>query len=81
MKMNAQRVSEEAEINRAARQDLRYMGLLAECQKYEDAYCRILESLSSSDQDILEGYISLCQELEYRRGQIAAGLPPAMPQR
>lgn len=74
MKMNAQRVSEEAEINRAARQDLRYMGLLAECQKYEDAYCRILGSLSPSDQDILEGYISLCQELEYRRGQIAAGL-------
>lgn len=74
MEANAQRVSETARLNRAVRKDPRYMHLFAECQKYEDAYYRILGSLSQSDQDILEEYISLCQELEYRRGQIAAEL-------
>lgn len=75
MKIDARRADEAARINCRLGKDPRYLRLFAQCQKYEDGYCRILRSLSQEDQDILEEYISLCQELEFRRGQIAAELP------
>lgn len=73
MKMNGKMLAEAAMRNRAVRKDSRYRTLLTKCQKYEGEYCRILASLPPADQDILEEYISLCQELEYRRGQVDAG--------
>lgn len=74
MKMNAQMLNETVSQSKAARKDDRYLHLLTQCRKYEDQYCRILSSLSQADQDTLEEYISLCQELEFRRGCVAAEL-------
>lgn len=70
--MNAGKLSNAVILNKAAWKDARYRSLLARCQKYEGEYCRILASLPRADQDILEEYILLCQELEYRRGCVDA---------
>lgn len=74
MKIDARMADEAARINSELGKDPRYLRLAARCQKFEDEYCRILRSLSQEDQDILEEYIALCQELEYRRARIAAEL-------
>lgn len=61
-------------LNQAVKKDVWYNDLLLEYVKYEEAYCRIRNALSQANQDILEEYISLCQELEYWRGCIAVEL-------
>ena len=48
-----------------------YQDLLFACQKQEEEYLKIKNSLSCTDQEILERYIALCEELEYRRTCLA----------
>jgi len=48
-----------------------YQWLLTECQKREEDYLRIKSSLPTSDQESLNRYIALCEELEYRRTCLA----------
>lgn len=66
-------MTEEQELLlcQAAKSDSLYLELLAKCHKYEDAYTRIKSQLSPDDQEILERYVSLCEELEYRRTCLA----------
>ena len=53
-----------------------YQELLAECKKRALDYHRIMNSLSMEDQELLELYIAVCEELEYRRACLAATLAP-----
>ena len=48
-----------------------FQKLLADCLKYEAEYQRICEGLPNEDRQLLEQYISLCEELEHRRLVIA----------
>ena len=64
-------------LTEAVRKDPLYGDLLSECLKLESDYVRIKDSLSQEDGEILERYIALCEELEYRRTCIAMNLPKA----
>ena len=44
-----------------------YQNLLLECTALEIEYTRIKESLSEEKQILLDKYVTLCEELEYRR--------------
>ena len=48
-----------------------YQELLSACQKQEEEYLRIKNSLPIADQESLERYIAMCEELEYRRTCLA----------
>lgn len=48
-----------------------YQELLFACQKQEKEYLRIKNSLPNAEQESLERYIALCEELEYRRTCLA----------
>jgi hypothetical protein len=58
-------------LHAAAMNDPCYQSLLEECRKLELEYLRILRKLPERDRDILERYISLCEELEYRKTCLA----------
>jgi hypothetical protein len=62
---------QEKRLVQAAEYDDIYQALLAECGALEPSYTRIKNSLRQEDQDILERYIALCEELEYRRTILA----------
>ena len=51
--------------------DPEYQSLLQQCIALEPEYLRIRNSLSVADQSLLEDYISLCEEMEYRKMQLA----------
>lgn len=59
----------------AARKDQEYQCLLAQCRKAEKDYERILQSLSPDDQEQLDRYITLCEELEHRLTLLACEIP------
>ena len=54
-----------------AKQDADYQQLLGRCEELSPEYLRILHSLSPEQQQILEEYISCCEEMEYRLAQLA----------
>ncbi len=62
---------EAALLVQLTRRDGVYQTLLADCLALETEYRRILEQLSPEDRTLLERYITLCEELEYRRTEIA----------
>ena len=53
------------------RADAHYQSLLRQCGELESEYRRIMALLKPDDALALERYISLCEELEYRRTDIA----------
>ena len=59
----------------AARKDPEYQKLLKECRQVEEHYHRILQALPPEDQEKLEHYISLCEELEHRLSLLALEIP------
>ncbi len=64
-------------ILEAARKDAVYQDLLARCIAAEAGYLQILESLPPQQREQLEEYISLCEELEYRKTVLACSIPRA----
>lgn len=46
--------------------DAEYHKLLSECKQLEPEYLRIVASLPEKDRALLDRYITLCEELEYR---------------
>lgn len=62
---------QEQKLLAATKVDMEYRRLLAECQELEDAYTQIKDNLSEEDRELLERYIALCEELEYRRTCLA----------
>ena len=59
----------------AARKDEAYQSLLAECRTTEKEYEQILQSLSPENQEKLDRYITLCEELEHRMTILACNIP------
>lgn len=46
--------------------DAEYQKLLSECKQLEPEHLRIVASLPEKDRTLLDRYITLCEELEYR---------------
>lgn len=59
----------------AAGKDADYQELLRRCREAEADYRRILATLPPEQQEQLESYISLCEELQYRMTQLAVQVP------
>lgn len=59
----------------AARQDEVYQAMLKKCLALEPDYRAILESLPPRQQEQLENYISLCEELQHRLTVLACEVP------
>ncbi|MGM9588822.1 MAG: hypothetical protein ACI3V0_01455 [Faecousia sp.] len=51
-----------------------YQELLHACLTLEPEFLRIRASLSCQEQDILERYLALCEELDYRRLMLALAI-------
>ena len=68
---------QEEALVKATRQDLIYQELLKTCEDLDCEYLRIKASLSKEDQVLLERYIAVCEDLEYRRTCLAANLTHA----
>ena len=54
--------------------DKQYQTLLAQCIELEADYQRIMDHLSYDDRAIVERYIALCEEMDYRKLCIAMGI-------
>ena len=54
-------------VLRAAKEDAHYQSLLRECAQLGEAYDRICQQLTEEDKEILEQYISVCENMEYRK--------------
>ena len=54
--------------------DKQYQTLLMQCSELEAEYQRIIEHLTPDDRAILERYIALCEEMDYRKLSIAMGI-------
>lgn len=63
--------NQERVLNQLTQKDVEYNQLLLLCTEVESAYLRILGSMDGHDREIIEKYISLCEELEYRRTCLA----------
>lgn len=62
---------QEQKLLEATKNDPIYRQLLSQCRAPENDYIRISHQLSDADRDVLQRYISLCEELEYRRTCLA----------
>ena len=51
----------------AAKKDAHYQSLLQECVQLGEAYDRICRQLSEEEKETLERYISICENMEYRK--------------
>lgn len=58
-------------LNRILATDQHYQVLLKNCLNTESDYLRIINSLSSEDRDIIEHYLTACEELDHRRLTLA----------
>lgn len=65
---------QEQRLLAACDHDPFYQELLCRCGELEPDYFRIKNRLSEEDQEKLERYISVCEELEYRRSFLAYAL-------
>ena len=57
----------EQQLQECLQSDPVYQNLLLECTALEIEYTRIKENLTAEDQILLDKYLTLCEELEYRR--------------
>lgn len=65
---------QEQRLIAATDKDAFYQSLLCQCKELEPVYCGIKSALPDAKQEDLERYISLCEELEYRRTCLAYAL-------
>lgn len=61
----------ELRISDAVKNDTFYQELLHLCKDAEPEYLRIRDALPEHDQELLDQYISTCEEMEYRRTVLA----------
>ena len=64
----------ERRLARRAALDPWYQQLLKECEEAEPEFLRIRDSLSDADQETLDHYITLCEELGHRMACLALSL-------
>jgi len=48
-----------------------YRQLLDQCKKLEEYYCEITSKLSDEDKRIIDEYIAVCEDMQYRMTQLA----------
>ena len=58
-------------VNLVAEHDKEFLEIMHSKELVEDACVRILNNLSAEDREMVENYITHCEDMEYRRGQIA----------
>lgn len=63
---------EERKLSILLMLDNEYQQLLQECKVLENEYIRIVGCLTEQDRDVLDRYIAVCEELEFRRCTLAA---------
>jgi len=66
--------TKEEKLLEQMKTDVIYQELLNQCLEAETRYQRLLTKLNANDQNDLEHYIALCEELEYRRASLALEL-------
>lgn len=59
-------------VSRLSRRDEHHCGLLSRCQALEREYLQVLSRLPGEDRRVIEEYITLCEEMEFRKSQLAA---------
>ena len=62
---------QEILLAQRTRADRQYQSLLLQCTALESEYQRITDHLSPEDRAVLERYIALCEEMDYRKLCIA----------
>ena len=62
-------------LREEARKDTHYQELLQACREAGEDYTAILRSLPPEQQEQLERYITLCEELQYRLTTLACQIP------
>ena len=55
----------------SAEGDAFYQELLQECEEKEAVYKKITAILPEERRELIEGYIAICEDLEYRMTQLA----------
>lgn len=55
------------QVNEFLDHDPEFTALLDEQRDAEAAYLRIMETLDEEDRQVMERYVLLCEELEYKR--------------
>lgn len=65
---------QEQQLISRTRTDAEFQTLLQQCAALESEFLRIRNSLPEDSQGILDEYICLCEELEYRRTCLALEL-------
>ena len=58
-------------VIKMAKKDADYQQLLDQCNDLTPEYLSICEELTPEQQEILDRYISCCEEMEYRMAQLA----------
>ena len=57
----------EKQLSQALRGDSSYQQLLVACEEAEKAYLQVLERLSPEDQETVERYLALCEQMDYQK--------------
>lgn len=65
---------QERRLTELTRGDAVYCDLLAQCEELEAVYHRIAAALPDTEREQLDRYITLCEELEYRRTCLALNM-------
>ena len=58
-------------VTEKARGDQHYQELLAECKQLECGFNEVMNKLSEDDRSKVENYIAVCEDLQYRKTQLA----------
>jgi len=61
----------ELQLKEVVRNDPLYLELLSACNALEEDFLRIRAGLSAEDRELLDKYISLCEEMDHRRTMLA----------
>lgn len=65
----------ESILTERAKTDQIYQALLEACIEAENAYNGIAPALSAQAREVVERYLTACEELEHRRTMLALSLP------
>ena len=65
---------QEQRLTETAKRDMYYLQLLTACMRLEPEYQRIISGLPAEEREVIQQYITLCEELDHRRCCIAMEL-------
>ena len=62
-------------INSAAGEDAYYQETLRECREAEAKYLEVVGRLTPEEREVIDDYVTVCENLEFQRARIAYFLP------